>query len=155
MDETRSNPELVAIGNGALVESDVLGVVTEINRRWPNLRVQYLDPDSSFGVVEAPYQIIETSEKDGREYVVKQVWELTTETIRELEAINTHNVDLDWVINEANRKARLRQDKEWKDSIADANEKAAAVLRSNKDRYSLTDGDKKITFRSNGEHDVK
>lgn len=155
-EETRSAPELVALANGAIVERDVLGVVAEIERKWPGqFRVQYLDPDSSFGATEAPYQIVEHSQKDGRDYVVLQVWELTTETIHKLEAMDTNYVDVQGIIDRTNAKVRRDQLKVHQERMDDAHEKAAAVIKTNKDTYKLTDGDRKITFRTNGEHDVR
>jgi len=154
MSSADKSPEMIAIGNGAIVERDVLGVAAEISRRWPNLRVQYLEPGSSFGVTEAPYQIVERG-KNGKEYVAMQVWQLDSSVIKRLEAIDTNYVDIDAVVTRANENAKREQRRLEQESMHEAHEKFAAVVRSPKDTYVVTDGDKKITIRSNGEHDVR
>ena len=151
--ESRSTPELIAIGAGVVVERDVLGVAAEIQRRYPNLRVQYLE-GMSMGVTEAPYQIVESG-KDGNDYVFMQVWELNDSVLDRIEQHNTHSVDLDAVVNKANENARKAQEKLYKESLAEAHEKAAAVIKTPKDTYTMRDGDKTIKFRSHGKHDVR
>lgn len=148
------DPNRFIVMNGALIEKDVLGIAAEVNRRWPNLRVQYLDPNAGYGIPEAPYQIIETC-KDGVDRPVFQVWELNGEVLTKLEAINTHQVDLDAVIERSNRQAKRAQERAAADERMDSHEKAAAVIRSPKDTYKLNHDGKKITIRSNGAHDVR
>jgi len=155
--ESRSEPELIALDNGVIVERDTLGVIMEINQKWPGqFRVQYLDPDMIVGVTEAPYQIVEQSQRgEHRDHIVLQVWSLDSSVIKKLEAMDTNYVDIEAVIEETNRKAARRERREYEDRMQDAHEKAAAVIKSNKDSYRLEDEGVDITIRTSGDHDVR
>lgn len=150
----QSETDLVLLNSGAAVERDLLGVVAEITRRYPNLRVQYLDPSRAMGVSDAPYQIVERC-KDGTDETVLQVWELDNRVLQQLEAINSHTHDLQAIVERSNKLAKEREEKLFHDSLQDAHEKAASVIKSNKDTYVLDDNGKRITIRSNGEYDVR
>jgi hypothetical protein len=151
------NPEQFVVIHGALVEKDVLGVVQEIQRRWPNLRVQFLDPDAVPDLLDAPFQIVET-DMTGRDRIVLAVWTLDNAVISHLEAIDSHQgYDLNAALDKANAKAKKAEQDQWSNLRGSATELVAGVVGSTKDTYSFTDAEtgRKITTRTTGPHTVK
>lgn len=61
------------------VDYDVLGVIAEIQRIWPRLRVQYLDPDRFADLTDAPWRIVEMTPRGP--VVVMEVWNLDKSVI--------------------------------------------------------------------------
>jgi len=78
------------LGQMVEVEDDVMGVVNEIHDRWPELRVQYLDPDRFPELTDAPYIIVDTQ----RDHVVMKVWELNRSVINQLWLMDVQNTNL-------------------------------------------------------------
>lgn len=138
--------------HGQIWERDVYGVVGEIQRRWPTVVVQYLDPGViDIGLFDAPFQICERL-PNGELSVIQQVWQLDSRVIKMLEAADSwargENA-LEKVVKAAEKAAAER--KRQQDAENDlATEITYSVLKSPKDTYTVRDEftGKKLKFRS-------
>lgn len=101
--------KLVGFNEMVLVEDDMLGVVREIARLYPNLTVQFLDPDRAL-LEDPPYRIVEHTPQGLKQ--VMAVWQLDKSVLDRLHAINSYNVDVEKAIEEHN--AKVKKEKEYK-----------------------------------------
>ena len=131
----------VQVAPGIVVERDVLGIVQEINEQFPNLRVQFLDPDKFPELTDAPYQIIEKC-PDGVDRLVCQVWKLDHRLIDRLHKADTYRLtrkmDLEFQLEEHNAKVREEEKKKSKEKSDAITEMVADVIGSPKDTYKAT-----------------
>ena len=91
---------------GELVEvpSDLFKIKDEIEYRWTNLKVQYLDPDRA-GVVDPPYRIIEVTPTGPVQILA--VWELNSLVVDQLHMMNSHaGIDVQAELDKHNAKVR-------------------------------------------------
>lgn len=101
----------IPLSDGTFVEEDTLGVVEEIRRLWPNLRVQFLDPSVHSGLTDAPYRILELDGR-GQWVVVYSCWKLDQRAIAALANMDSSRVDLDKKFeDEVAKAAKAKQDK--------------------------------------------
>lgn len=95
-------------GELAEVDDDLFGIVNEIRFRYPNLKVQFADP-SRCGIGDPPYRIVERTA--GGDVQVLAVWSLDRRTLDQLELMNSHNVDINKLVDETN--AKVKKEKEY------------------------------------------
>lgn len=117
---------LLPDGTVAEVPGDMFGVVEEILYRWPNLRVQFLNPEVA-GVGDAPYRIIERT-PDGRELPVMNVWELDQRVIERLHLANGACVDIEKLVDEHNAKVQREEKRVAEDQLGESADKLATAL---------------------------
>lgn len=132
----------IPLSDGSFIDEDVLGVVEEIRRRWPNLRVQYLDPSRAADVTDYPYRILELNKRNEWS-VVYQCWELDNRVLIALANMDASRVDLDKKFEEEVAKAaKAKKDKEEEVSGAtkDVLATGAQVLRK-QSSFSFKDED--------------
>ena len=118
------------------VEDDVAGVVQEIYRRWPDLKIQFLDPDQHPDLTDAPYRIVH-ADKNGNEYTVLECWQLDGRIITALEMMDGHKMDLTKLYEaeiEKSRKAAEEKKKETREEIKDI---LSHTFKSPKGKYSF------------------
>jgi len=142
------NLEQYVIIAGQAFERDMLGVVEEIQYRWPNLRVQYLDPSRASGIVDAPYQIVERTQ-DGRERVVLQVWNMDRSVLDKLHMMDQANVDVQKLYDDQVAKAQAEKDAK-KAEEAGVNQDLLATGMKH-----LSSGKLRFTFRDEESGDLK
>jgi hypothetical protein len=145
---TNLNPEQYVIIAGQAFERDMLGVVGEIQYRWPNLRVQYLDPDSAKGLVDAPYQIVERT-RDGRERVVLQVWAMDQTVLDKLHMMDQANVDVQKLYDDQVAKAKAERDAKKAEESGKAQDLLATGAKH------LSSGKLRFTFRDEESGDLR
>ena len=111
-------------GRWVQVADDVAHVVQEIERLWPELRVQYCEnPD----IGDAPYRIVEQL-SDGRQLEVTSVWALNSGLLEMLHQADTTKHDVLKMLDKNNELAKRRRNDEhlyWKDYFADVTATAA------------------------------
>lgn len=113
-------------GSVAEIPGDMFRVVEEIQFRWPNLRVLYLNPERA-GVMDAPYKIVEMT-KNGPMFVM-DVWELDQRVIERLHLANGANVDVEKVIEKHNAKLKAEKERKAKEELADSSDKLATIIK--------------------------
>lgn len=128
------------IDESTVVEDDVLGIVTEIQYRWPNLKIQYLDPERFADITDAPYRIIEQL-PNGDINVVLQVWTLDRRVIDYLHQHNSHAVDIQAAIERENAKARKAQEAAKAEAFGERRDIIEHAFRSPKMTYTYDDPD--------------
>jgi hypothetical protein len=121
-------------GDFVEIDDDLLGIVDEIHRLWPTLRVVYLDPEQHHDVCDAPFRIIELCH-DGVERKVMDVWQLDRRVIDKLHQMDS--VDLDKLVADENAKAKRLQQEKFKEAIAAANDVVAHALHDPRTTYSF------------------
>ena len=126
---------LVELAEGVLVEEDTLDVIRRIMEYDENLRVKYLRPDSS-DITDAPYAIFEVC-PDGIERLVFTVWELDQRVLERLYLADTQKHDIIARIEGANQRARADQQRRFRESMEEAADIAAHVIRSPKTEYTI------------------
>ena len=137
-------------GELAEVDDDLFGIVHEIRFRYPNLYVQFADP-SRCGIQDPPYRIVErTAQGDVQ---VLAVWSLDRRTLDQLELMNSHNVDIQKLIEETN--AKVKKEKEYKveqDNLEGADVVASMIKHFNKGRieFKYDNGNEKRIVREDG-----
>jgi hypothetical protein len=142
----------------AEVEDDLFGVVKEIMRIWPNLRVQYLDPDRAL-LSDAPYRIVEEL-KTGELKQVFSVWSLDSSVIDRLHAIDSHRgIDIEALVEAENAKVRKNQEAKAQEELAagaDIVASAVGHFRQGKLEFQYTNdhGDKRV-IREDGARSKK
>lgn len=142
------NPEQYVIIAGQAFERDMLGVVEEIQYRWPNLRVQFLNPDFAKDLVDAPYQIVERTQ-DGRERIVLQVWNMDRSVLDKLHMMDQANVDVQKLYDDQVAKAKAEKDAK-KAEESGANQDLLATGMKH-----LNSGKLRFTFRDEESGDLK
>lgn len=132
----------IPLSDGSFMDEDVLGVVEEIRRLWPNLRVQYIDPDRATDITDYPYRILELDRR-GEWAVVYQCMELDNRAIVALANMDASKVDLEKKFEaEVAKVAKAKKDKEEEVSGAtkDIVSTGAKVL-SRQSSFSFKDED--------------
>lgn len=150
------NPEALVTKEGHRIDHDVLGVVAEIQRRWPNLRIQYLDPDSTVDLVDAPYQVVE-KDRAGVDRVIKQVWSLDSSLIDDLAMFDSFaGFDLQAHLDKADAKKRKVETDAWEERKGQMRELTTDLSKSTKDTWTFVDPEteKKVKTRQAGPHEV-
>jgi len=137
---------LIDLGRGVSVESDVLGIVEEIRRRFPVLDVQFLDPGRFEEITDAPYRIIEHC-ADGFDRVVFATWTLDRRVIDRIHEADTLRGSILDRIDANNNHLREREKQRFRERLDEAADLAAHVLRA-RTTYSFvnTEGEK-VTLR--------
>ena len=113
---------------GELVEvpSDLFKIKDEIEYRWTNLKVQYLDPDRA-GVVDPPFRIIEMTPTGPVQ--VLAVWELTPLVVDQLHMMNSHaGIDVQAELDKHNAKVRAEKTYEHDQVNSERAEVSATAL---------------------------
>ena len=140
---------LVELGRGVAVESDVLGVVEEIRKRWPVLDVQFLDPGRFEELTDAPYRIIEHC-ADGFDRVVFTTWKLDKSIIQRIYDADTLRGTILERIDANNNHLREREKQRFAERLEEAADLTKHVLAA-KGSYSFenTKGEK-VTLDHDG-----
>lgn len=125
---------------GATVERDVLGIIAEIQRRWPELKIQYLNPDRTSEPGDAPWRIVETC-KDGVDRLVCSVWQLDNRVIDRIHAADMLNPGFLAKIDAQNAAVRLNMERRFREEMDEAKDVVAHIARSPKGRYSAPTAD--------------
>lgn len=144
----------VNLGQGMLVERDVLDIARRVSEYDPNLKVQFLN-DAAAGVGEPPYRIVEMC-RDNIERPVFSVWVLDEKVLQRLYAADNQKFDVLGVLDRNNAKAKAREKSRYRDRMDEAHEVTKTVLRSPKDTFSVpasvldpnAGSDKKVVFRA-------
>lgn len=131
---------LVRVSEDCFVERDVLNIVEKINDYDPNLKVQYLNPDRASSPGDPPYQIIELC-RDGVWRLVFGCWELNEQILDRLRYADMQHQDLLAAIDKKNAEVKRDQNRRYRDSMDEAKDIVAHVLRSPKGRYSIPSAD--------------
>lgn len=128
---------LVELAAGVYVEEDTLRIVERIQDYDPNLVVKYLDPDRGGELGDPPYRIMERC-PDGFERLVFGVWVLDESVIQRIFAADTQRHDIMARLESHNAKTKADQLRRYKeDVLGEAQEMVKAVIRSNKETYTL------------------
>lgn len=123
-------------------------IVKEIYRRWPNIRVKFLDPDRIANLTDKPFMICEVT-PDGKEHVVFMCDYLDNRVIKQLEMNDQEHVDLEAIFE----RETARMEKEEADRKAEKDGEVQDLLLSGvkhfnkgklKFRYTDEHGDKKV-----------
>jgi len=121
---------------GELVEvpDGLFDIVGEIESRWPNLWVQYCNPDHATSskrvgpaLGDAPFRIMERTQ--GGPVVVMTAWKLDQAVIDRLHLLNSANVDVLAEIDKANAKLRKDMETEREESFSEAADTSKVVLK--------------------------
>ena len=137
---------LIEMGDGSLVESDVLRIVEKVREYDENLVVKFIPPHAA-SVTDAPYAIFERC-RDGLERLVFSVWKLDDTILERLEAADTqrHNILVD--MDGRNLKVKQAKQQRFKEELLGASDIMASMLRSPKGKYSFpvenSDGSRKV-----------
>lgn len=127
---------LIDLGRGVRVESDVLGVVEEIRKRWPVLDVQFLDPERFGDLTDAPYRIIEHC-ADGFDRVVFTTWTLDKSILDRIWAADNLRGSVLERVDANNTFVRAGERQRFKERLAEAADLAKHVLKNPKTSYSF------------------
>lgn len=134
------------------VPGDMFRIKDEIESRWPNLWVTYLNPDSStspqkIGIAlgDAPYAIWERTREGPR--LVMKVWKLDQSVIDKLHLVNGANGDVLDMIEKENARLRRQQDQEHEEVFGEGADLTKSILK----RF----GEGKINFSYTNEHGEK
>ncbi len=130
----------VRLEAGTLVERDVLNVVQKIQEYDPNLKIQFLNPNTLAGPGDAPYRLLERC-RDGEYRVVFFIWKLDDRVIDRLRRADTQRVDILATLDDNNLKARLAQKKRYEDRMDEAQDIVEHVIKSPKGRYTIPSED--------------
>lgn len=126
----------IVMVQGIPVERDALHVAEAINEYDPNLRLQFVPESAAFG--DPPFRVLERC-RDGVERVAMYAWKLDGEILERIMAADCASRDLDDIITKKNRKAKDEVNRRYRELQAEANEISAAVLRSDKSKYTVRD----------------
>jgi hypothetical protein len=134
------------LGRGVQVESDVLGIVEEIRRRFPVLDVQFLDPQRFEELTDAPYRIIEHC-ADGFDRVVFTTWTLDRRVIDRIHEADTLRGSILDRIDANNNHLRKGEKQRFQERLAEAHDIAVHALKA-RTTYSFKNSEgEKITLR--------
>jgi len=119
-------------GHVVEIEDDVMGVVNEIHDRWPDLRVQYLDPERFPDLADAPFQIV-----DSTGYGDMQVWQLDRRVVDQLSLRDRSQRDLKALVDKEFE--RSKREKEAVEGSVRAEKKDVLnhIFRSPKGSYTF------------------
>jgi hypothetical protein len=126
--------------DGYVVEEDLLGVIGEIQSRWPELKVQYLDPSHFAEPGEAPWRVVEAC-KDGVDRLVCQVWELDKRVIDRIAAADMYDPSYLKNLETQNILAKMDSERRFREEMDLADDITKHVIKSNKGRYSFPAAD--------------
>lgn len=120
--------------NGEIVEvdDDVMGVVTEIRDRWPDLTVKYLDPDQHADLTDTPYIIVDSQ---GRK--VMGIWQLDRRVIDQLALRDKSARELHQLVTCEEEKARKEREAAKREDREEAKDIMLHVFKSPKGSYSF------------------
>lgn len=144
----------VSLGNGMVVESDVLDVARRVTEYDPNLKVQFLD-DVARDVSEPPYRIVERC-ADGIERTAFTVWTLDETVLHRIFSIDNQKWNVLGVLDKNNARAKHNEKQRYRDKMEEGKEIVSTVLRSPRSTYTVPEDvvlgergspDKKVVFR--------
>jgi len=130
--------------NGEIVEvdDDVMGIVSEIHDRWPDLTVRYLDPDRFPDLTDSPYIIVDSQ---GRK--VMGVWELNRSVINQLALRDKSARELHQLVTREEEKAKKEREAAKREDREEAKDIMLHVFKSPKGTYSFkNDHDEKVVI---------
>lgn len=117
------------------VQDDVAHVVKEINRLWPDLKVQYCpDPDPG----DAPFRVVELC-RDNVWRPVLSVWALDNRLLDMLHNCDSYKVDVLAELDRHNAVVKAEQaelEATWRNAAKDV---LLQAFRSPKGRYTIPD----------------
>lgn len=133
-------------GQLADVDDDLYGIVSEIKRLWPNLTVQYLDPDRA-GLSDPPYRIVEHTQTGPVQ--VMAVWALDSTVLDRLHMSNSQRVDIEALVDKENARVKAQEKaKEAEDNAQGADLLASVMNHFNhghvKFNYTNEHGEKRV-----------
>jgi hypothetical protein len=140
--------------NGDIVEvpEDLFRIRDEIEARWPNLWVTYLNPDHptsakrvGLALGDAPFAIWERTSEGPR--FVLSVWKLDQSVIDKLQLVNGANGDVLERIEKENAKLRKDLTREHEEVFAEGADMMKSMIR----RF----GEGKLQFSYTNEHGEK
>lgn len=134
------------------IEDHVASVVYELQERFPELKLQYLEPDprTPIALRDPPYVIVENC-ADGVERVVKRVWQLDSRLIDELYAMRDLTVaQLEAKFQQEQAKARAAQKAEADLEREKAKDIAEHVFKSPKTSYTFKNDEGKLIKVTDG-----
>jgi hypothetical protein len=117
------------------IEDDVVHVVKEIARLWPELKVQYIERPE---LGEQPYRVVEMC-KDGVERPVLTVTQLDDRLLDMLHQCDAHKSNILTIMDANNRevaKVKAAEDKDWREAAKDV---MKSFAKSPKGRWSFED----------------
>lgn len=128
------------------VPGDLFKIAEEVVERWPNLRIQYLDPDRA-SVGDAPYRVVEYTQNGP--VVVCDVWQLDQSLITKLMMSDASKFDIQKDIEKHNAKVKEAERKKVDEAFAEGADhikSATEHLRKGKleFRYTNQHGQKRI-----------
>jgi hypothetical protein len=130
--------------DGAIVhvDDDVMGIVSEIRDRWPELTVQYLDPDRFPELTDTPYRIVEASSG----CVVLGVWQLDRRVIDQLSLRDKSKAELVKLFNKEEELAKKKREAVGAEVRAENRDVLDHVFASPKGTYTFKNREgKKVT----------
>lgn len=140
--------------DGEVVEvpGDMFGIVNEIARLWPKLRVMYLNPERA-NVMDPPYKIFELTEFGPMH--VMDVWNLDQRVLHDLHLRNSANVDVLAEIDKANAAKKLADQKAQEESFGEAADFNKSMLEhfgkgKLEFHYTSDDGRKRVVTEHGG-----
>lgn len=133
-------------GQLADVDDDLFGIVSEIKRLWPNLTVQYLDPDRA-GLSDPPYRIVENTANGPVQ--VMGVWALDASVLDRLHLANSQRFDIEALVDKENAKVKAAEQVAEEETNAQGADLLSSVLNHfnhGKLEFKYTDdqGEKRI-----------
>lgn len=123
-------------------------IVREIQDRWPNLKVRYLDPDKLAHATDHPFTIWERC-ADGVERIVYGFDRIGPELIEDLHKMDQAQVNLDEVVRKIEADAAKQAAEKEAEEDGEAGDLLAVGVKhfnSGKLKFRFTDknGDKKV-----------
>jgi len=115
------------IHNGELaeVDDDLFGIVSEIKRLWPNLTVQFLDPDRA-GLSDPPYRIVEHTINGPVQ--VMALWSLDSTVLDKLHMSNSQRVDIEALVDKENAKVKAAEKAKAEEENSQGADIAASIM---------------------------
>jgi len=143
---------LTVTGEIVEVPDDLFDIVGEITYRWPNLWVQYANPDSPVNkrgicLGDAPYRIMERTPNGP--VPVFSFWKLDHSVIDRLHMLNSANVDVLAEMDKANAKLKADMQTKAAEELAESADMAQSTLKhfgKGKIKFSYTNehGEKRV-----------
>ena len=133
--------------DGMIVERDALSIAERLKEIDPDLEVMCINPEMS-GINDAPFIIAERC-PDGNLRRIFECWELNKSVIDRVLAARMTGQDLLAEIDKKNNAVKLEQQRKFKDEMAARSELTAAILRSQKSKFTFKDGDTMVTIHEN------
>jgi len=120
-------------GEVVQVDDDVMGIVSEIRDRWPELTVQYLDPDRFAEITDTPYRIVEVDTG----YCVLGVWQLDRRVIDQLSLRDLSRRELDELFKKEDEQVKKDKQAVGAEVRAEKRDVLEHIFRSPKGSYSF------------------